>query len=133
MEPLGHRKGSCGMSKNLEISVLLDFYGEMLTEKQREVVELYYNEDLSLGEIAQFSHITRQGVRDSIKRAEAVLLQFEERLGLAKKFQQYQEELERVIHCAREISFEAERFPHVGRVIQNNAQEIIQIANRLCE
>ena len=50
------------MAKNLEISVLLDFYGEMLTEKQRDVVELYYNEDLSLSEIAAHSQITRQGV-----------------------------------------------------------------------
>lgn len=48
------------MAKNLEISVLLDFYGEMLTEKQRDVVELYYNEDLSLSEIAAHSQITRQ-------------------------------------------------------------------------
>ena len=58
------------MSKNLEISFLLDFYGDMLTDKQKDVVELYYNEDLSLAEIASHSGITRQGVRDSIKRAE---------------------------------------------------------------
>ena len=58
------------MAKNLEISFLLDFYGDMLTDKQRDVVELYYNEDLSLAEIAAHSGITRQGVRDSIKRAE---------------------------------------------------------------
>ena len=57
------------MAKNLEISFLLDFYGDMLTDKQRDVVELYYNEDLSLAEIAAHSGITRQGVRDSIKRA----------------------------------------------------------------
>ena len=59
------------MAKNLEISFLLDFYGDMLTDKQRDVVELYYNEDLSLAEIAAHSGITRQGVRDSIKRAAA--------------------------------------------------------------
>ena len=62
------------MAKNLEISFLLDFYGDMLTDKQRDVVELYYNEDLSLAEIAAHSGITRQGVRDSIKRAEGQLL-----------------------------------------------------------
>lgn len=54
--------------KNLDISVLLDFYGDMLTEKQREVIGFYYNEDLSLSEIGEFEGITRQGVRDSIKR-----------------------------------------------------------------
>ena len=71
------------VAKNLEISLLLDFYGDMLTEKQRNVVELYYNEDLSLSEIAAHSRITRQGVRDSIKRAEGILLDLEDRLGLA--------------------------------------------------
>ena len=56
------------MAKNLEISVLLDFYGEMLTEKQRDVVELYYNEDLSLSEIAAHSQITRQGGSAAFRR-----------------------------------------------------------------
>ena len=65
------------MAKNLEISMLLDFYGEMLTDKQREVVSLYYNEDLSLAEIASIAQITRQGVRDSIKRGEATLIDME--------------------------------------------------------
>ena len=54
----------------LEMSLLFDFYGETLTEKQRELFDLYYNEDLSLSEIAEHAGITRQGVRDSIKRAE---------------------------------------------------------------
>ena len=73
------------MAKNLEISILLDYYGQMLTEKQLEVAQLYYNEDLSLAEIAQLANITRQGVRDSIKRAEGTLLVMEQRLGLARK------------------------------------------------
>ncbi len=84
------------MPKNLNISVLLDFYGEMLTEKQREVVELYYNQDLSLAEIAAHSGISRQGVRDSIKRAESQLLDYEERLGLAKRFRSIEEGLQRI-------------------------------------
>lgn len=57
------------MAKNLEVSFLLDFYGEMLTAKQREAVELYYFEDLSLAEIADNQGISRQGVRDAIKRS----------------------------------------------------------------
>ena len=61
--------------KNLDISILLDHYGEMLTEKQREVIDLYYNQDLSLAEIAEQEGISRQGVRDNIKRAEAQLLE----------------------------------------------------------
>ena len=61
------------MAKDLHITFLLDFYGDMLTDKQREVVECYYNEDLSLAEIAEVKGITRQGVRDAIKRAEQQL------------------------------------------------------------
>ena len=81
------------MAKDLRISFLLDFYGDMLTETQREVVDAYYNEDLSLAEIAQDREITRQGVRDAIKRAEQQLLEMEERLGLARRFQDIQKAL----------------------------------------
>ena len=56
--------------KNLELGYLLDFYGELLSERKRAVMDMYYNEDLSLAEIAENTGITRQGVRDSIKRAE---------------------------------------------------------------
>ena len=73
------------MTKNLEISTLLDYYGMLLTDKQRETVEYYYNDDLSLGEIAENLNISRQGVRDSIKRSEAILFEAEEKLGLIKK------------------------------------------------
>ncbi|WP_432650881.1 putative DNA-binding protein [Huintestinicola sp.] len=71
--------------KNLEVAVLLDFYSELLTEKQRDVIDLYYNEDLSLAEIAEHENITRQGVRDSIKRGEQVLFEMEAALHLAEK------------------------------------------------
>ena len=74
------------MAKNLEIAYLLDFYGDMLTEKQRNAIDLYYNDDLSLAEIAQAADISRQGVRDNIKRAEQILTELEEKLGLAKRF-----------------------------------------------
>ncbi len=71
------------MPKNLQMSLLLDFYGPALTEKQCDVLSLYYNEDLSLAEIAEDSGITRQGVRDSIKRGEAIMLELEHQLGFA--------------------------------------------------
>lgn len=116
------------MAKNLEISVLLDFYGEMLTEKQRDVVELYYNEDLSLSEIAAHSQITRQGVRDSIKRAEGILLGLEERLGLAKRFRRIQEGLDLIIRDARDIRNYNDRFG-TFREITDKTNEIIEIAS----
>ncbi len=70
------------MAKNLDIIILFDIYGEMLTQKQQDFISYYYNDDLSLAEIAENEGITRQGVRDAIKRAEAQLIAFEEHLGL---------------------------------------------------
>lgn len=73
------------LDKNLEIALLLDYYGELLTPKQRNVIDLYYNQDLSLGEIAEQENITRQGVRDSIKRGEQTLTELERTLKVAAK------------------------------------------------
>ncbi len=72
------------MPKDFEVSKLLDTYGALLPEKQRLLVELYYNDDLSLSEISENEGITRQGVRDSLKRAEQQLRGFEEALHLAE-------------------------------------------------
>ena len=72
--------------KNMNISFLLDFYGEVLSDKQREILDLYYNEDLSLAEIAESNGLTRQGVRHVIKKAEDELLLLENKLGLANRF-----------------------------------------------
>ena len=91
------------MSKNLEISVLLDYYGGMLTDKQRDVIDLYYNQDLSLAEIAEHEKISRQGVRDNIKRGEAYLLELEENLHLAKQTAFLLVLLEDIQHRNREI------------------------------
>ena len=115
------------MAKNLQISFLLDFYGEMLTEKQREMIEYYYNEDLSLAEISDNQGITRQGVRDSIKRAEAQLLEMEERLGLARRFQDIQKALTLICDCALSIQDLNERN---GRVpgIDENVSKILECA-----
>ncbi|MEG2295957.1 MAG: YlxM family DNA-binding protein [Oscillospiraceae bacterium] len=91
------------MAKDLKISLLLDFYGDMITEKQREVVDYYYNEDLSLAEIAEHCCITRQGVRDSIKRAEQQLLFYEETLHVAEKFSSIQEKIKSISICMDNI------------------------------
>ena len=88
--------------KPLEMSLLFDFYGETLTEKQRELFDLYYNEDLSLAEIAEHVGITRQGVRDSIKRAEHALREMEEKLGLVARYGGTE-------RCAEELMQEVER------------------------
>lgn len=77
------------MGKNLEIGVLLDLYGKLLTEKQFDVLDLYYNDDLSLAEIAEQYNISRQGVHDAIKRGEELLLNYEAVLGLSEQQKQY--------------------------------------------
>lgn len=78
--------------KNLNIGFLLDFYGVLLSDRKRSVMDMYYNEDLSLAEVAEEIGISRQGVRDVIKKAEEDLLFYEERLGLAKKMQNAEKE-----------------------------------------
>lgn len=69
------------------ISLLYDFYGQLLTKRQREVMELYHEENLSLAEIADEFSISRQGVHDARKNAERALESYEEKLGLVEKFQ----------------------------------------------
>jgi predicted DNA-binding protein YlxM (UPF0122 family) len=91
------------VAKDLRISMLYDFYGDLLTENQQEAIELYYNEDLSLAEIAAHCKISRQGVRDSIKRAEGQLLHYEQQLGLAHRFSLMGADLEEIAKNAFEI------------------------------
>lgn len=92
------------MSKNLDITLLLDFYGDMLTDKQRSFISYYYNDDLSLSEIAADEGITRQGVRDAIKRAETQLIAMEDRLGLVARFENMKIGLSEIIEYAEEIA-----------------------------
>ena len=70
------------MAANIYVSELLDRYGALLSEKQYRILDGYYNNDLSLSEIAENEGITRQGVSDFVKRSEAQLIEFEEKLGL---------------------------------------------------
>ena len=82
--------------KNLAFSVLLDYYGPVLTDKQRAILTEYYDQDLSLAEIAENYGISRQGVRDAIKHGEAALTQMEERLGYAKREAAQRADLDRL-------------------------------------
>ncbi len=85
------------------MAMLFDFYGDVLTERQKEFYDLYYNEDLSLGEIAENYSITRQGVRDVIVRAEAILTDLEDKTGLIKRFHTMKQQLEQVRQDARRM------------------------------
>ena len=120
------------MAKNLEISFLLDFYGEMLTKKQHDFLEYYYDEDLSLSEIAENEGITRQGVRDAIKRAENQLFDMENRLGLAKRFNEMKLGLEQIKECA-EIINDYNLSHGLSKEISYNAAKIKTLADMLGE
>lgn len=74
------------MEKHYDISRLLDFYGDMLSDRQRLAANLYYNDDLSLSEVAEELGISRQGVRASLSKSEEQLHKYEDTLGLAARF-----------------------------------------------
>jgi len=88
------------MEKRVELNLLLDFYGALLTEHRREILRLYVEEDMSLQEIADESGISRQGVYDAIKKCEAQLLDYEQKLGLMKRFRELRTQ---VSECKSEL------------------------------
>ena len=104
--------------KDLNIALLFDFYGEMLTEKQKDVIDLYYNEDLSLAEIAEHEGISRQGVRDNIKRGEAYLLELEDKLRFARNYQSLQETLRSIDELAEAIYTVNQKYVYDNRIKQ---------------
>ena len=81
------------MDKNIKMSILCQIYGKLLTEKQYQVLDDYYNNDLSLSEIAENLNITRQAVRDNIKKGENKLFEYEEKLDVMKKTIEQEEKI----------------------------------------
>lgn len=104
------------------MAMLFDFYGDILTDRQKEFYDLYYNEDLSLGEIAENYGITRQGVRDVIVRAEAVLTELEDKTGLIKRFHTMRRQLEQLQKDAQQM---------VKRTAQQDDEELEVLALRI--
>ncbi|MBE7037583.1 MAG: HTH domain-containing protein [Ruminococcaceae bacterium] len=96
------------MLKNLNIGYLLDFYKNILPEKQAQMLDMYYNEDLSLKEIAEDFNITRQGVRDYIKRGEETLINLEQKLMLVKKIKMIEEDISSIKSFAKEKEVNSE-------------------------
>ena len=90
-------------NQTYRMTMLFDFYGELLTERQKEFFDLYYNEDLSLAEIAENYGISRQGVRDVIVRAEAIMTDLEDKTGLMKRFMLMQQQVQAILDAAEKI------------------------------
>ena len=119
------------MAKDFEMGYLLDFYGEVLTPKQREMLRQYYNDDLSLSEIGENFGITRQGARDAIKHGEAALDELEAQLGNARRHAQMQEDLARLHQLVMEIRCcNSGLFNPVPR-IRTDTDEMLKIIERL--
>ena len=89
--------------KDMRVALLLDFYGELLSDSSRNMLNLYYNEDFSLSEIAEEVGITRQGVRDAVRRAEETLREWEDKLHIAERFLETKREIAAVTELAKRL------------------------------
>ncbi|MDP4120354.1 MAG: putative DNA-binding protein [Bacillota bacterium] len=117
------------MEKNVSISIHLDFYGKLLSDRKNEIMDYYYNDDLSLAEIAEIIGISRQGVRDIIKRCEKELFYMEERLGMIARFEKTAKNIAEIKKIAHKIDFEAKN----NKEIHKSASDIIRIADSIEE
>lgn len=94
------------MDEILHLTLLYDFYGELLTEKQKQVFELHYQDDLSLTEIGEELSVSRQAVRDQLKRTEKILLDYEEKLGLVSRFQAQKKDVRQMLEIMEKMETE---------------------------
>lgn len=126
------------MAKNLHIGVLLDLYGGLLTDRQYDMMSLYYNDDLSLSEIADQYGISRQGVHDALKRSEETLEHYDEVLGLAAVQEQQkqqlwefkQQALEALEEC-RKVSFGKNIADKVIALLENLDRKLEEYENNI--
>ena len=114
------------MAKDLEMGYLLDFYGEVLTQKQREMLRQYYNDDLSLSEIGENFGITRQGARDAIKHGETTLKELEEKVGFAARYRRGQQKLEQLEQLVIDARFEC-----TGLYAKLTTTEYVETLNKM--
>ncbi|MBR6353925.1 MAG: YlxM family DNA-binding protein [Oscillospiraceae bacterium] len=106
--------------------MLLDFYGELLTDKQRECFDLHYNEDLSLSEIAEQLGISRQGVWDNIRRAESAMQDVERKTGLLHRFEANRKDLERLRGGLERLGAMSEgEAKRLARTLEDEVAELI--------
>ena len=115
------------------MAMLFDFYGDLLTERQREFYDLYYNEDLSLAEIAENYGISRQGVRDVIVRAEAAMTEIEDKTHIIRRFQQSRTAIAAIGQAADTLlqsidrrSYNDAMLDEIARTIKENVAKLEQ-------
>ena len=110
--------------KNMKFPLLLDTYGVLLTERKREILDYYYNDDYSLSEISELTGISRQGVRDSIKKSEEEIYGYESRLRIVEKFEEIADICDRAASAAVRITEENDS-------VSVRAKEILSLLERL--
>lgn len=111
----------------LEMTLLFDYYGDLLTERQRSCVDMRYNQDLSLGEIAEELGVSRQGVYDNLSRAEALLRNMEEKTGCVQRALEARKAVRRILDAANRLASSNDR--NVSAL----ALQIIEAAQKLEE
>ena len=111
------------MEKNVKVSVLCQIYGKMLTEKQFKVINDYYNNDLSLSEIAENTNITRQAVRDIIKKGENKLFELEEKLAFMEKTLKQEKQLQQILGELSKIE-DTSSDKKIDKIIKRVCQEL---------
>ena len=112
------------MDKNVKVSILWQIYGKLLTNKQYEIINDYYNNDLSLSEIAENNNITRQAVRDVIKKGESKLFEFEEKLLIMKKMQKQDKQIQGIIEELNKIK-DTSSDKKIEKILSNVTRELI--------
>ncbi len=118
------------MAKDLSVSVMMDYYGTLLTDNQLKMMQYYYNDDLSLSEIAEIEGITRQGVRDTLKRAEQFMKTTEEKLHYMAKMTELSVKIDNIRQACIEISEYNLRYGS-SREINERAKAIYEMAGEL--
>jgi predicted DNA-binding protein YlxM (UPF0122 family) len=109
--------------KNFIFSILYDYYSNLLKDSQANIIDLYYNQDYSLSEIAEEMNISRQGVHDSLKRAEKSLIEYEDKIKLHYKYDRYYKSAEKIIQLAANIT--DDKYRDTVDNIQKEASKII--------
>lgn len=108
------------MEDRFEVSILLDYYGDLLTPKQKNIMDLYYNEDLSLGEISEINETSRQATHDLIKRCYKLLLGYEEKLKLMSKSDSRNiMAKDAIIKLKNEFKLSKESVEYITKVLEN--------------
>jgi predicted DNA-binding protein YlxM (UPF0122 family) len=106
------------LDKVLRIMILFDFYGALLTDKQRLALEMHYSADFSLGEIASELTISRQAVHDILKRAEQLLFDYEDKLKFVERYQRDQQTLQHIYELMNELPEQVGHIPKLDLALQ---------------